>query len=282
MVTATEHPSSMLTDYQLHLPQFEGPLDVLLRLIERSQLTINDLSLVGVTEQFLAYIRAMDGQAPPQVIAEFTAVGARLTLLKSRSLLPRPPKDEVDEDPSELTRQLEEYRRFKEMAQALAERTALGIACFGMENARVTWHDPQPARLARYEPAILVRVIRRRLSALPRPTTLLRQRPIVTLPQMVDRIISFFHRGTEFSFGAVLATCQGRSEAATAFLAMLVLHRRRIITARQGELFGEIRLARRGDLLDEAADIDGARVEADEAFAMHVADQDVLLAGANA
>src|SRR6478609_6712749 len=107
MVTAHES-SSLLMDYQLHLPQFEGPLDVLLRLIERSQLEITDLSLMRVTEQFLTY------------------VGARLTLLKSRSLLPRPPAEEIEEDPGDLARQLAEYRRCKQMASQLSERLASG------------------------------------------------------------------------------------------------------------------------------------------------------------
>src|SRR5829696_2958195 len=99
----------LLPGYQLRLPTFEGPLDVLLRLIERSQLAIADVSLVAVTDQFLAYLDQV-GDAPPETIAEFAAVGARLVLLKSRSLLPRPPALEDDADPGDLVRQLVAYR----------------------------------------------------------------------------------------------------------------------------------------------------------------------------
>lgn len=268
----------MLTDYQLHLPQFEGPLDVLLRLIERSQLAVTDLSLMLVTEQFLAHLRALDASAPPQVIAEFTAVGARLTLLKSRSLLPRPPAEDVEEDPSDLTRQLEEYRQFKQVAGQLSERLATGVGCYGPETARVAWHDPHPARLAHYEPAVLIRMIRRRLSTLPRPTTFLRQRPIVTLPQMVERIVGLLRRQRAISFGAVLETCHNRSEAATAFLAMLVLHRRRAINASQRELFGDIDLQPQFESSD--TQFDEARLDAEDAFAPGV--EEDLLAGVGA
>lgn len=264
----------MLNEYQLHLPQFEGPLDVLLRLIERSQLAITDLSLMLVTEQFLVHVRGLDESVPPQVIAEFTAVGARLTLLKSRSLLPRPPVAEVEEVPSDLTRQLAEYRQFKQMATTLSDRLAAGAGCFGPEAARVVWRDPTPARLAHYEPAMLVRAIRRRLSVLPRPATLFRQRPAVTLPQMVGRIISCFQAGSRISFGQVLATCQNRSEAATAFLAMLVLHRRHIIATDQPELFGEIHLTRHLNI--NQGEVDDAAQEADMAFANNVADEPLL------
>jgi segregation and condensation protein A len=280
MATVTEGASSVLTGSQLHLPQFEGPLDVLLRLIERSQLAITDLSLVRVTGQFLDHVRALDGQAPPQVIAEFTAVGARLTLLKSRSLLPRPPVEEIEEDPGDLTRQLEEYRQFKEIASGLSARLAEGTGCFGPDAARVAWSDPQPARLAHYEPAILIRSIRRRLSTIPRPATLLKQRPIVTLPQMVERIVSFLHLDGRVPFRTVLATCHDRSEAATAFLAMLVLHRRHMLHATQDELFGEIRIARRENL-DASEDIGNAGAEAARAFAVTAADHDAVLVGAD-
>lgn len=270
----------MLNDYQLHLPQFEGPLDVLLRLIERSQLAVTDLSLVRVTEQFLDHVRELDGQTPPQVIAEFTAVGARLTLLKSRSLLPRPPVEEIEDDPSDLTRQLEEYRRFKEIASGLSARLAAGTGCFGPESGRMKWHDSQPARLALYEPTVLIRSIRRRLSTIPPPASLLKQRPIVTLPQMVERIVSFLHAAPGVPFRTVLATCQDRSEAATAFLAMLVLHRRQVVCASQNGLFGDIQIARRADAGAPSV-VDEAGAESEEALALMTASNDGILASAD-
>lgn len=278
MVTAHES-SSLLMDYQLHLPQFEGPLDVLLRLIERSQLEITDLSLMRVTEQFLTYVRALDVMAPTHVVAEFAAVGARLTLLKSRSLLPRPPAEEIEEDPGDLARQLAEYRRCKQMASQLSERLASGAGSFGPETTRTAWHDPQPARLAHYEPSVLIRLLRRRLSVLPRPSALFRQRSVVTLPQMVDRILSFVRGDSSLTFQTVLNTCHDRSEAATAFLALLVLHRRQVISADQRELFGEIRLMHLAE--PTGIDRDSAIRDADDAFMYETADEE-LLAGVNA
>ena len=103
MVSQPEQDGGIsLANYQLHLPSFEGPLDLLLRLIERSQLAIADVSLVAVTDQFLARVAEMraSGAVPDETIADFAAVGARLTVLKSRSLLPRPPRvdDELPEN----------------------------------------------------------------------------------------------------------------------------------------------------------------------------------------
>ncbi|MDF3042407.1 MAG: chromosome segregation and condensation protein ScpA, partial [Thermomicrobiales bacterium] len=71
MSTAAPAQPTMLANYQLHLPGYEGPFDVLLRLIERNQLEIADVSLVAVTSQFLDHIAGMSA-SPPEVIASFT------------------------------------------------------------------------------------------------------------------------------------------------------------------------------------------------------------------
>src|SRR5680860_994700 len=101
--------------YQLRLPIFEGPLDLLLKLIERQHLPIADVSLVMVSDQFLAAAREIGG-ASPESIAEFATVGARLVLLKAKSLLPGPAIDEGDDEPSDLIVQLIEYRAIKQAA----------------------------------------------------------------------------------------------------------------------------------------------------------------------
>src|ERR1044072_2883559 len=111
MVT-TAPATPLLHDYQLRLPAYEGPLDVLLRLIEAQQLPISDVSLMAVLDQFLAYIASRIAPAPGE-IAEFAAIAGRLTVLKSRSLLPRPAPDTEEDEPSDLVRQLEEYRAIK-------------------------------------------------------------------------------------------------------------------------------------------------------------------------
>ncbi|MBX6342262.1 MAG: segregation/condensation protein A, partial [Thermomicrobiaceae bacterium] len=102
-------PPLRLAGCQLRLPTFEGPLDVLLRLIERNQLAITDVSLVAVTDQFLAYMASL-ADAPPELLAEFTAVAARLLALKSRSLLPAPPAPETEEADADLAEQLIAYQ----------------------------------------------------------------------------------------------------------------------------------------------------------------------------
>jgi segregation and condensation protein A len=229
---------AILDQYQLRLPVFEGPLDVLLRLIERSQLAIADVSLVAVTEQFLAHVRALD-EAPPAVLAEFSAVGSRLVLLKSRSLLPRPAVDEEGEGEG-LVQQLIEYRAVKEAAVELGRRDTRGEGAFGRGAGAVAGPPATPPRLARHEPVALAQAIRRRLSVLPGPRDGLRLRRLISLREMIERVMgAITTRGTA-RFSAVAAGCESRHEVLTAFLALLVLMRRRVLDAEQDALFGEI------------------------------------------
>ena len=112
--------------YQLTLPMFEGPLDLLLHLIEREELDITSIALVAVTDQYMQYLHASE-QLNIDALADFIAIGARLLLLKSRALLPRTPEQIAEDDleaeaiAEDLTAQLEEYRAFKNAASYLRE-----------------------------------------------------------------------------------------------------------------------------------------------------------------
>src|ERR671921_2166189 len=110
--------AATLDGYQLRLTSFEGPLDVLLRLIERDQLAISEISLLAVFDQFLAHLDTLEADAP-DAIAEFVLVAGRLSVLKSRALLPRPAKPFEVFDEIDLVHQLEAYRAVKAAAELL-------------------------------------------------------------------------------------------------------------------------------------------------------------------
>src|ERR671910_244470 len=121
--------AATLDGYQFRLPTFEGPLDVLLRLIERDQLAINEISLLAVFDQFLAHLDGMEVDAP-DAIAEFVMVAGRLSVLKSRALLPRPARPQEESEEVDLVRQLEAYRAVKAAAELLAVRQRTGSGAF--------------------------------------------------------------------------------------------------------------------------------------------------------
>ena len=76
--------------YTVHIPVYEGPLDLLLSLIERAELDITSVSLASVTDQYLGYIRGLEHQDPDEISA-FLVIAAKLLQIKSEALLPRPP-----------------------------------------------------------------------------------------------------------------------------------------------------------------------------------------------
>lgn len=231
--------TALFQGYQLRLPAFEGPFDVLLRLVERSRLLITDVSLIDVTNQFLRHVSEMNHQNPA-LVAEFSTVGSRLVVLKSRSLLPRPPVDEQD-TVSDLARELIEYQAFKQMAAHLGARDVLGAGVFPLSSGQLPPSIPQSDRvLAANQPVQLLRALRRRLSVVPAPSFLVVARKLVSLRDMADRVLSRLHHSGRTTFREVLAGCADHHEARAAFLAVLILARRDVVDVEQTELFGDI------------------------------------------
>ena len=106
--------------YQVRIKQFEGPLDLLLHLIERSELEIKDIFISEITAQYLEYMQDLDS-LDMDTASEFLSMAATLLYIKSRQLLPRPPKEEEGEEDPEalLIQQLREYQAFKEASGKL-------------------------------------------------------------------------------------------------------------------------------------------------------------------
>lgn len=231
-----------LESYQLRLPSFEGPLDLLLRLIEREQLPISDVSLLAVFDQFMEFTRQL-GESSLEASAEFVVVAGRLSVLKSRALLPRPPRPAEDEDDVDLVRQLEEYRVFKQAAASLSESFQRDEVCFERGNS-VPTPPAQRQSLMPQPPMVLAMAVNRWLTRRQPPTVQVPSPRIVSLREMIVRIVSILDRTDRLSFARFCATCTQRQEVVVAFLALLTLLRRRIVEAEQGELFGPISVIR--------------------------------------
>lgn len=114
--------------YQIKLPIFEGPFDLLFHLLEKNEVDIYDIPIATITEQYLEYITQMQ-MLDLEVASEFLVMAARLLSIKARMLLPKPPplpEEEADEeqlDPrDELVERLLEYKKFKHIAEFLKER----------------------------------------------------------------------------------------------------------------------------------------------------------------
>lgn len=144
-----------MAGYEVHLRQFEGPLDLLLHLIEQAEVDIKDIFISEITTQYLEYMAELDG-LDMDMASEFLTMAATLVYIKSRSLLPRPPKEEEEEeDPAEvLIRQLREYKAIKEagihlealLAQAKGMFTKLPEE-FLLPPQEIIWEESSPTGL---------------------------------------------------------------------------------------------------------------------------------------
>lgn len=230
----------LLHDYQLRLPAYEGPLDVLLRLIEGQQLPISDVSLMAVLDQFLEYIDARVAPEPSE-IAEFAAIAGRLTVLKSRELLPRPAPTTDEDEPLDLVRQLEEYRAIKLAAATLS--ATHGSGGYG-RGASIGHPPPVLAAMPRQSTRVLVRALHRWLSRVPVSPLAVATRHATTLREMVSRVFALLATDGGGNFSTFVARVPERQDRALAFLALLTLIRRHAVEVSQPELFGEITFTR--------------------------------------
>lgn len=242
MTAARVSPTSdsSITGYQLRLPNFEGPLDVLLRLIERNQLEITEVSLVEVTDQFLSYVSTLS-RTSPDVLAEFTAIASRLLLLKSRSLLPSDPVQDEDPETDDLTRQLIAYKAVKDAAAMLQERQEAGMHAYGRPPVAQHW-DQRVDSLLTMPASVLVRAMRRCVSrSAPEPAAF-RPRPVISLVEMTRRIVEHLKSSGKTRFSSLLSREPDRHEQVAGFVALLTLWKQHAVELLQEQRFAEIEI----------------------------------------
>jgi segregation and condensation protein A len=230
-------------EYTVQLPVFEGPLDLLLHLIERSELDITKVALAEVTDQFLSYLRSIREKRLEQV-ASFLEIAAKLLQIKSEALLPAPPvREPGEEDPAEaLARQLRLYREFKKAAGFLRERQESGLRTY----IRLAPPVRVPPRLD-LSGLALEDLFRAATWAMARkeevqPLSLIVSAPKVTIREQIRHIARSIRQEGRAFFHRLVGGFRTRMEVVVAFLAMLELVKRRQVILRQSDLFGEIEL----------------------------------------
>lgn len=235
-----------LHSYQVELPAFTGPLDLLLHLIERQELDITAISLANVAAQYLAQVETLKEKRIDQLI-DFVVVGARLVLIKSRALLPQTPMrlhdDEIEEDPAEaLLRQLREYKQFKTAARWLQQREEQGLHT----HLRVA---PPPKLEKRLDLSgvnldTLIRAVQdvwQRSESLAESVAIVQPRQM-TIEGQIKKMRHRLREQQPFFFHDLLSTHASRVEIAVTLLAMLELIKRHEAEAFQPALFGPIEI----------------------------------------
>jgi segregation and condensation protein A len=244
-------PLSTRTDYTVQIPIYEGPLDLLLDLIERAELDITAVSLAMVTDQYLAYMHALE-QASADDISAFLIVAARLLQIKSEALLPRAVERETmeEEDGESLVEQLRLYKRFKEIGAWLDERQRNGLTTY----LRVA---SPPKAEAKFDPSsltleMLVSAANAALAREPEKAPLgsVIAPPVITIREKIDLISRTLRHMQRASFRGLLGDGATRLEAVVTFLALLELIKRYRVQVSQASLFSDIEI----DMLEDWED----------------------------
>jgi segregation and condensation protein A len=251
-------------DYTFQLPAFEGPLDLLLKLIEHEELDITEIALAQVADQYLAHVRAME--APdPNALSSFLVMAARLLLIKSRALLPRTPTradgDEPVDDAAELARQLREYQRYKQAAALLRAWDESGRRSYLRLAPPPAPPVPSDVKLDVTLADMIAAVQRRMQLLLPleEPPVPVPAPKVITVAEMAGRIRARLLAQEWVSFEDVLSLAVRRVEVVVALWSVLELLKRRAIVVEQAELFGAIMIGRGSNL--NSADLHELEIE---------------------
>ena len=232
--------------YTVNTPVYEGPLDLLLRLIERAELDITAIALATVTDQYLTHIRALQENARADEISAFLVIAAKLIQIKSEALLPRPPTREAgEEDPAEwLAQQLRIYKRFKEIANLLEARETQGLRTYlrlapppkveaRLDLSDITLTDlldaAQSVFMSEKEKQSLGTII---------------SAPKVTIREKIAYISERMSKNKNSNFKTLVSDAKSRLEIVVTFLALLELVKRYRVSATQTEIFGAIEIER--------------------------------------
>lgn len=231
---------------KFRLDAFEGPLDLLLFLIQKSEINIHDIPVAQITEQYLAYLRYATG-VDLDNITEFYLMASTLLHIKSRMLLPvEAPDDDEFEDPRrELVNQLIEYQKYKKLTQLMLEQQE--SAGWSLERRREQPTLPFPDEEDQWEDLDvwdLLKTFSRIVSSISddRVIDLYEE---VTVNEKLSLIEEYLEEREEFPFTELITAANSVMDAICAFLAILESVKTRRIRVYQNRLFGDIRIRRR-------------------------------------
>ncbi len=227
--------------YKIKLEQFEGPLDLLLQLIEQEEMDITQVSLASVTEQYLKYINGAE-DIRMEELADFLVVAAKLLLIKSRTLLPQLQFDD-EEETTDLEQQLKIYREFHEASKVLHTMVLKKHFLFARDRMVVKVDNVfnPPSSITADKLHTLFTGVLKEIEPwvnLPREliikTISIRER-ITNLQQLIEQQVNL-------SFRELLKSSKNKADVIITFLALLELVKQQSIAVVQKGVFDDIQV----------------------------------------
>ncbi len=227
-----------MADKIIKLEQFEGPLSLLLQLIKKEELDISEISLVKVTDQYIAILKQQEYLHPDE-LADFLVVAAQLLYLKSKLLLPYYQAEE--EEQSELEQKLRLYRHFVQAAKLVKAKWEAGSQSVSRQRfvvkSEIKFAPPPNISLPD-----LQRIMSAVLAEL-EPVVKLKTKKLdnsVTIGEKIELIKQLVQNRRQVSFSVLLQQAGSKTEKIISFLAVLELVKQHQVKVRQNNLFNEI------------------------------------------
>jgi len=224
---------------QVFLEAFEGPLDLLLYLIRRQNIDILDIPIAEITKQYVQYIEMMSDMQL-ELAGEYLVMAAMLAEIKSRMLLPRPETEDEDEDDprAELVRRLQEYERFKQAAQDIADLPRLERDVFPA-------HADAPERkIVETLPDITLKELLLAFHDVLRRAEMFSNlhmtREPLSVRQRMSEILTRIKAGSFTGFAELFDPEEGRMGVAVTFIAILELLRESVIEVVQADAYAPL------------------------------------------
>ena len=237
---------------EFKLQAFEGPLDLLLHLIDKNKINIYDIPIAEITDQYMEYVNNMDKQ-DLNIVSEFLVMAATLLDIKAKMLLPKDEEEEEHEDPrDELVRRLLEYKRFKYMSYELKDRH--------LDSENILYHDQDiPDEVKKYVPPVeldkmlngitLERlnevfkdVLKRQVEKIDPVRSKFKtiEREEVSLEDKMTYVLGYVNKNHQCSFRKMLGNQLSKMQVIVTFLAILELMKVGKINIVQDKIFDEI------------------------------------------
>ena len=223
--------------YVVRTPAFDGPIELLLTLAQRAEVDLKAIPLASLTDD---YLKAIAQDRPPlDRLAAFLVIGARLVQLKAAGLMPEAATGEDEELEAwedAISGRLEEYKRFKELAESLMRRHAAGRFTF----ASLLEPDVVPQARVQVSLDALATAFQQVLDRLPPPQQVIVEMEQVSLADKLEELRAMLARQSQMNFSAVFRHARTRLEAVVTFLALLELIRIGQARVAQPSAFAEI------------------------------------------
>ncbi len=256
-------------EYKIQIPMYEGPLDLLLDLIKKQEMSIHDIQISKITAQYLEYLHQLE-ELDVDVSAEFIYMAATLIYIKSKMLLPPDPlssEEEAGGDPrAELVQRLVEHEKFKNAAQLLYQKQQIEENVWSKPDKSLYNDEGTDADLV-VSLVDLVKVFQQVLERRKEVSRIELRHEEFTVAQMIGQLRAQISTSPDDSVNLIqfFEACSSRHAMIVAFLAVLEMVKLQAVALVQESQFGEI-LVRRDKMFDLAFDEHGGIKQIDEEY----------------